>query len=386
MSTALVIPSLHPSPQLVKVVASARGEGSELEVIVVDDGSGPEYAHVFDEVSTTPGCTVLRHDENLGKGAALKTAFRHCAQSPELTCVVTADSDGQHDGDDIQRVAAATERASQLHDRVSVLGVRDFTRPDVPFKSRVGNRLTTAVVWLLAGQKIQDTQTGLRGFSRSMLTDLVQVRGSRFEYESNVLMWALHNHIALETVPIETIYHDATNSQTHFRPLQDSIRVYANIFRQAAGFALASGLSAVVDLLVFTLVINGLFYGTAALTAVATATLVARLLSSLVNFSVNKQAVFAHRGDRWRALSRYYTLAAAIITASSVLTTLLGAALAGHVVWAKILVDGVLFGVSFVAQKRWVFRSTRQGAPAPADGHDTGGSLREAPSAFVRRS
>ena len=237
--------------------------------------------------------------------------------------------------------------------------MRDFTLPDVPFKSRVGNRLTTAVVWLLAGRKIQDTQTGLRGFSRSLLADLVEVKGSRFEYETNVLMWALHHHIALETVPIETIYHDATNSQTHFRPLQDSLRIYGNMFRQAAGFALASGLGAIVDLLVFTLVIDGLFHGAVALTAVATATLVARVVSSLVNFSVNKRAVFEHRGDHWRALRRYYSLAVAIIAASSVLTTLLGTAMAGHVVWAKILVDGVLFGVSFVTQKRWVFRSSR---------------------------
>ena len=359
MPTALVIPSLHPSLHLVKVVSSALEPGSDVEVVVVDDGSGAEYAHVFDEVRALPGCTVLTHEENLGKGAALKTAFRHCAQNTELAFVVTADSDGQHDGDDIRRVAAATREASRLHDRVAVLGVRDFTLPDVPFKSRVGNRLTTAVVWLLAGRKIQDTQTGLRGFSRSLLTQLGEVKGSRFEYETNVLMWALHHHIPLETVPIETIYHDATNSQTHFRPLQDSLRIYANMFREAAGFALASGLGALVDLLVFTLVIDGLFHGAVALGAVATATVVARVVSSLLNFSVNKRAVFEHRGDHWRALRRYYSLALAIIAASSVLTTLLGNALAGHVIWAKILVDGVLFGVSFLTQKRWVFRSTR---------------------------
>ena len=116
MSTALIIPSLHPSPHLVKVVSAALRPGSELEVIVVDDGSGPDYAHVFDEVRAMPNCTVLTHGENLGKGAALKTAFRHCVQNTKLACVVTADSDGQHDSDDIQRVADATLQASQQHD------------------------------------------------------------------------------------------------------------------------------------------------------------------------------------------------------------------------------------------------------------------------------
>lgn len=359
MSTALVIPSLHPSPQLVKVVSTALEPGSGLGVVVVDDGSGPDYAHVFDKIRAMPGCTVLTHEENLGKGEALKTAFRHCAEMPDLECLVTADADGQHDGDDIRRVVAAIRQAAQLHDRVTVFGVRDFTLPDVPFKSRVGNRLTTATVWLLGGRKIQDTQTGLRGFSRRLLDDLVDVKGSRFEYETNVLMWALHHRIVLETVPIETIYHDATNSQTHFRPLQDSVRIYGNIFRQATGFALASGLGAIVDLLVFTLVMDGLFHGAVGLTAVTTSTLMARIISSLVNFSVNKRAVFVHRGDHWHALRRYYALALAIIAASSVLTTLLGTMLAGHVVWAKILADGLLFVVSFVTQKRWVFGYAR---------------------------
>lgn len=359
MTVALVIPSLHPTHQLVTVVSSVLDPESDLEVIVVDDGSGPEYASVFGKLSALPGCTVLRHGENRGKGAALKTAFRHCAENSSLECVVTADSDGQHSADDIRRIVAATRQASRARDRVGVLGVRDFMLPHVPFKSRFGNRLTTSVLWVLSGRKIQDTQTGLRGFSHSLLPDLVAVQGARFEYEMNVLLWALHQHVEIESVPIDTIYHDQTNSESHFRPIQDSVRIYGHLLRQVLGFAFASLVAAFLDLLVFALVIDGLFGGAAVFAAVSTATLVARILSSLANFTMNRRVVFQHRGDRWAALVRYYVLALTIVVASSGLTTLLGDALSGHIIWAKVLVDGLLFGVSFFVQKRWVFRSVR---------------------------
>ena len=102
--TAVLIPAYRPNHTLPEVVTAlaARGMAS---IIVIDDGSGPGFRAVFDEAARIPGVQILRHAINLGKGAALKTAFNYVLTSlPDVTGVVTADADGQHDPDDIVRV------------------------------------------------------------------------------------------------------------------------------------------------------------------------------------------------------------------------------------------------------------------------------------------
>lgn len=361
MSTVLVIPSLHPGDELPRLVADMQAAGMT-EVLVVDDGSGPAYEQIFAAIAVRKGCTVLTHEVNRGKGAALKTAMRHCLERPEVTGIVTADADGQHSAQDILAVSEHLDAAAREDDRVCVLGVRDFNLPDLPAKSRLGNRLTSGVVKLLLGRDIPDTQTGLRGFSRDLLPELLAVRGTRFEYEMNALMWALGHQVRVDEVPIQTIYHDQDNSQTHFRPVQDSVRIYGQLFAQAAGFVLSSLVGFAVDVLLFALIIDGVFNGASHFTAVAAATVAARIVSALVNFALNRHLVFQSRERASRSLGRYFTLAVGILATSAVLTSFVAWLLQGHVVWAKILVDGSLFLVSYLLQRRWVFAHPRSGS------------------------
>lgn len=358
MSTVLVIPSLHPSQEFPGLVAEMQAAGFT-DVLVVDDGSGPAYAPVFDAIAARPGCAVIALEENLGKGGALKTAMRHCLERPDVTAVVTADSDGQHSTQDILAVSEQLATAMREDERVCVLGVRDFDLPDLPTKSRIGNQLTTGVVKVLLGRSIPDTQTGLRGFSRQLLPELLAVRGTRFEYEMNALMWMLGHQVRVDEVPIETIYHDEDNSQTHFRPVQDSVRIYGHLFAQAAGFVITSLLGFVVDVALFAVIIDAAFDGAAHFTAVATATVAARIVSALFNFALNRRLVFQSKEKASHALARYFALAVGLLAASAVLTTVVAGVLQGHVVWAKIIVDGCLFVASYLLQRRWVFAHPR---------------------------
>ena len=359
----VLIPSYHPGPSLLETVRAVRAHGIE-EVIVVDDGSGPAHAERFAAVAAEPGCTVLTHPENRGKGAALKTGFEHCLVRDDVRGVVTADADGQHLPEDVLRVA--TSLAGHLAEReedVAVLGVRDFTLRDLPLRSRVGNRLTTGVVRLLYGQAVPDTQTGLRGFSHGLLPTLLEVRGTRFEYEMNALAHLLTYHVPLHQVPIETVYHDAGNSQSHFRPVRDSARVYSGLVRQFARFLGTSLLGAGIDLLVFVALIDGLYDGRSTLGTVGASTTLARVMSSLVNYTANRQAVFDIRRPVHQSFPRYALLAVTVLLSSAVLVTGLSHVWSGRVVWAKITVDSVLFVVSYLIQKRWVFTPRRPRTP-----------------------
>ena len=105
----IIIPSYEPDAELLKLCEALCGKGLT-DVVIVDDGSGPDYAPLFEEVETKYQFTVLRHAVNLGKGRGLKTAFNYLLnRGGDLVGCVTADSDGQHTPEDILRCIEALE-------------------------------------------------------------------------------------------------------------------------------------------------------------------------------------------------------------------------------------------------------------------------------------
>ncbi len=126
---------------------------------------------------------------------------------------VTADSDGQHAVNDIDRVARA---AMNLPSRL-ILGVRQFTK-DIPLRSRFGNKLTRVLFRLQTGVNVSDTQTGLRGFHTDLIPFMLDIEGDHYEYKMNMLTQASQRYKITE-VPIQTIYID-DNASSHFRPIK----------------------------------------------------------------------------------------------------------------------------------------------------------------------
>ena len=339
----VLIPSYEPDRRLVAVVRDLAGiEG--LRVVVVDDGSGPDYAPWFAEAARA-GAEVIAHESNRGKGAALRTGFAHIAAACPGQGVVCADSDGQHTSLDILRVAAALDDDADM-----VLGVRTFTG-EVPLRSRVGNEVTKKVFRLATGVSVADTQTGLRAYPARMLGWLGEVAGDRFEYELHLLLRAAREKRAIREVEIATVYLD-DNSSSHFRPLRDSLRIYGPLL----GFAGSSALAATID--------AGLLFGlVAAGSGVTAAVIAARLASAGVNFTVNRRLVFTSTVPLARAAARYAALAAVLLLANLVMIqTLTG--VVGSLLVAKLLTESLLFGASFVVQRAHVFAEThRREAP-----------------------
>ena len=220
---ALVIPALDPGRELPGLLARLRPDWAG-PVVVVDDGSGRQAQAVFAAAGQL-GATVLHHGGNRGKGAALKTALRYCRTAwPGLAGCVTADADGQHSAADILRVAdALRSRPGSL-----VLGVRDFSAPGVPLRSRLGNRLACGALRLACGLRLADTQTGLRGIPMDLVPELTGLPGSRYEFETAMLLAAQSAGRTFVQVPIATVYADG-NRGSHFRPLADGLRVWAQL-------------------------------------------------------------------------------------------------------------------------------------------------------------
>mgnify|MGYP006282002091 CR=1 FL=1 len=212
------MPVLDPEPFLPDLVRRIQAAGLK-RVVVVDDGSAARYRSVFRSLPS--GSVVLRHCTNAGKGTALKTGLRHVlTQIPDANGVVTADGDGQHLPDDIRAVAnVLAEPSPQL-----VLGTRDLGG-DVPWRSRLGNRCASVTFRLLTGCAVADTQSGLRGLPRTLLNAVLTVPGDRYEFELNMLLWAVAAGVPIHHVSIRTVYKEG-NRTSHFRPVRDSLTVY----------------------------------------------------------------------------------------------------------------------------------------------------------------
>lgn len=221
MKVTAIIPTLNPSEQIHQVIANCLANGFE-KIIVVNDGSSGDKAEIFAKIVKNKKCTVLVHDVNKGKGAALKTAFSYYLENnKEHKGVVTLDDDGQHDIKDIKKVGKCLKKNS----KTLILGSRDFTKKNVPFKSKFGNQITSFMFRFLIDIKLEDTQTGLRAIPNQLLETFINVKGERFEYETNMLLECQRQSIEMVEAKIQTIYLEK-NQNSHFNPFKDSLRIY----------------------------------------------------------------------------------------------------------------------------------------------------------------
>lgn len=338
----VLIPAYQPDARLPRLILELHRADPSTKIVVVDDGSGQKFSDIF-EASATAGAHVISYEHNRGKGYALREGFtwiRDVAGDSQ-ECVVTADADGQHTLNDIFRVGRTCTDTGK-----SVLGVREFVG-HVPARSRIGNTATSALFWLATGWKLKDTQTGLRAFPVALLPALLEVQGDRYEYELRVLLHLAKFRHPVTQIPIETIY-EAGNPTSHFRPLQDSARIWAPLLK----FAASSGVATVIDY-VLVLVLNAL---TGALFFPVVA---ARLVSTSVNFAMNRRVFEATGVPLRRSALRYAALAVAVVAGSyTMLAVLTGI---GMPLWiAKIIADTTMYLVSYSAQSRYVFAPAQE--------------------------
>ena len=223
---AIVLPSLDPDEKFDRVVQGLAERGFR-HLVIVDDGSAPEKQTHFEKAAALPGCTVLHHERNMGKGCALKNAFAYVLRElPELDGVITIDGDGQHLLEDI---VACGERMLAEGDKV-VLGCRNFDQEGVPARSVTGNKITSHMFRLFYGIRLSDTQTGLRAIPRTYLESFSRIHGERFEYEMNMLLKMKHRGIPFLEQPIATVY-DPEDYSSHYNAVKDSWRIFKVMFK-----------------------------------------------------------------------------------------------------------------------------------------------------------
>ena len=341
-NSVVLIPAYNPDKALLTVVDSIIRRGTS-HVIVVNDGSDPGCEHIFKQLESIGNCHLLHHVVNLGKGRAIKTGLNYFFRNfKDSTGVIVADADGQHLPDDIIKVAGALERnPGRL-----VLGVRTFGR-DVPLRSLIGNLLTKYIFFFLVGKKISDTQTGLRGISRSSVPSFIKLEGEGYEYEMNMLISTKVNAIDVVEEGISTVYIDA-NRSSHFNPLVDSMKIYFLLVRFAFSSIFASAIDFVIFAVTFGLTEN-----------ILTSIILARLVAGNINFFVNKKLVFYSKENVTVTIVKYYMLFVVLGGMAFIsIRTMAGFGL--NVIAAKIVTETLLFIASFSVQRDFIFSKRKE--------------------------
>lgn len=336
-----LIPAYKPTAFLLDLVHRLDSYG--FAVVLVDDGSGAEYEHLFFECSRY--AEVLYHTQNAGKGCALKTGLQYIlGRFDGNSVVVTVDADGQHRVDD----ALAVCRVAEQFPNSLVLGSRKL-KNNVPLRSRFGNTVTRLVYRISTGLKIYDTQTGLRAFKASLIQNLLNIPGERYEYEMNILLHFAREGILIKEHEIETIYID-NNSQSHFDAVKDSVRIYKEILK----FSASSFVGFLTDYAAYSLLLllTGNF---------RTSNIIARIISASVNFTLNRKFVFGSKENILKAAVKYFLLAIAILFGNTLMLEFLVNTCGVHQMLAKIITEVLLFTLSWFIQKLIVFKTQKGG-------------------------
>lgn len=339
----ILIPAYEPDDKLTLLIDDLTASGVT-NIIVVNDGSGPESEKIFNKIKENRFCHLCIHAINLGKGRAIKTGLNFALTNfPGLKGIVTADADGQHLTEDILQVRQKlSENPGNL-----ILGCRTFDK-SIPFRSKFGNEITKKVFHVLTGVRVSDTQTGLRGIPACYIPECIKLEGEKYEYEINVLASSGRHKILLKEVPVRTVYID-NNRSSHFNPVLDSIRIYFVLFR----FLISSLSTALIDFIVFIICSKT---GMSILLSI----IMARLVAGNYNFVVNKKIVFKNETNVLLPFIKYWLLVVLLGSISySGIWVLVNYANFNKYL-SKALFESLLFIISFTVQRNLIFNSVKE--------------------------
>jgi glycosyltransferase involved in cell wall biosynthesis len=221
MRAAAVVPAYQVAPVVGAVVAGLRAVWPEPDgVFVIDDGSTDGTG---DEARLAGG-TVLRHDRNRGKGAALRTGLR-AALERGFDVAVTVDGDGQHPPDEALRMHRRCDDADAL-----VLGIRDLQSAGAPRPNQLSNLFSNLALSSFVGLGLHDTQCGLRRYPIAATLALGPEEDG-YGFEAEMLIRATANNMRIVELPIVVVYPPEDERITHFHSVRDPARIVVRVLR-----------------------------------------------------------------------------------------------------------------------------------------------------------
>jgi glycosyltransferase involved in cell wall biosynthesis len=215
--TCVVLPTYNNGKMVGDVIRGVLAYCPDL--IVVNDGCTDETEKVFEAF---PAITVIRHERNRGKGAAMMSGFEK-AREMGFERAITIDADGQHLAEEIPLFLEAAEK----NPTAILVGSRHRIGPAAKM-SRLANRFSDFWFWLESGASLPDTQCGFRSYPLALISRL-RLNKDHYDFEVEVLIKAAWMDTPLKPVPMTALYFPPEQRVSHFDPIKDSLRI-AHLF------------------------------------------------------------------------------------------------------------------------------------------------------------
>jgi glycosyltransferase involved in cell wall biosynthesis len=223
---SIIVPAYNEAAGISLVLAGIReateGAGLAHEIVVVDDGSQDDTA----AVAEATGVRVLRHPENRGYGAAIKTGIRHAAYN----LIAITDADGTYPNEWLPELARLVVEGE--YDMV--VGARTAEGVHIPLARRPAKWALNGVANYLARTTIPDLNSGMRVFRREVFEEFKRYLPSSFSFTTTLTLALLTNDYTVHYVPIS--YHKRVG-RSKINPVKDTLNILGLIIRTVMYFA-----------------------------------------------------------------------------------------------------------------------------------------------------
>lgn len=207
------------------VIKNLRIKNIHNDIYIIDDNSSVKSKLVINYIKNNfANIKILKNIKNLGQGGSIKKAFKYL-KIDDLIC--TIDDDGQHDTQDVKNIIMKPYKV--YYSNCILLGSRELKFRDTPINSYIGNKISKFIFFLITKNKLVDTQTGLRFYSKSLANKFLKIKSNGFDFHNIMNFFLIKNQIKYREIIIKTIYFDK-NKKTRFKGFQDSIKILKQIF------------------------------------------------------------------------------------------------------------------------------------------------------------
>jgi glycosyltransferase involved in cell wall biosynthesis len=222
----VIIPAYNPDPSLLQELIERLQKVSNLDllqILILDDGSNPP---VRTPTPLNSNVKLYRHDENQGKGAALRAGFQYYFEEQGFDLVLTIDADLQHPPEKIPDfIQAYREGQGGI-----IMGYRKRKPAVMPLARILSNTLTSLIISVMTAQLVRDSQCGFRLIDKNALANM-RLKEVGFHLESEILILAGRKGIRFGFVEIPTIYQHEKSSIKNLRDTLTFILLIVRILK-----------------------------------------------------------------------------------------------------------------------------------------------------------
>ncbi len=358
-NAVIVIPAYNPPASFSQYVNDLVDEGFS-RIVIVNDGSRTDKLPVFFKVKRL-GAVVIDHKQNLGQGAALRTGFQYYMDhyQGQSDGVITLNADRQLPAADAAKIASSLHNEQEMGSFALVVGTRNLLGKNVSDYDYNMGGVMKLLYHMLMGVRLNDPLSGVFGIPDMRVAQCLDIGGDGYSYATSMTM--SFEKIGFLQVPVSYVNYEE-GVERSFRKVKDTIWILFTIFKKFIFYSVTSLSASILDVILFGIFTSVTFRGNPM--AIIYSTICARVISASMNYLLTKHFVFHFKSDSAQETTKsagaFFLLSAMQCICSALVVSAMKFLLGGNVIGIKVLVDAILFFVSYKIQHKYIFKDDKK--------------------------